>query len=121
MISLSNFHKFRFMALLILMPWLLIQCKPKTEDNTVTSPTKELKISLAQWSIHRSLEKGELKAEDFASIAKNDFGITAIEYVNSFYRDHATDSAFWKKMRATADSLGVKSLLIMVDEEGDLG
>ena len=109
------------MALLILMPWFLNQCNPKTEDNTVTSPTKELKISLAQWSIHRSLEKGELKAEDFASIAKNDFGITAIEYVNSFYRDHATDSAFWKKMRATADSLGVKSLLIMVDEEGDLG
>jgi sugar phosphate isomerase/epimerase len=80
-----------------------------------------LKISLAQWSIHRSLEKGELKAEDFASIARNDFGITAVEYVNSFYKDHATDSSFWKKMRATSDSLGVKNLLIMVDEEGDLG
>jgi len=85
------------------------------------TPAKELKISLAQWSIHRALEKGELKAENFASIAKNDFDITAVEYVNSFYKDHAEDSAFWKAMRATADSLGVKSLLIMVDEEGDLG
>jgi L-ribulose-5-phosphate 3-epimerase len=57
----------------------------------------------------------------FASIAKNDFGIDAIEYVNSFYKDHATDKFFWEKMRAKADSLKVKSLLIMIDEEGDLG
>lgn len=87
----------------------------------MTNPTRELKLSLAQWSIHRSLENGTLKAEDFAAIAKNDFGITAIEYVNGFYRDHATDAAFWTGMRAKADSLGVTSLLIMVDDEGDLG
>jgi L-ribulose-5-phosphate 3-epimerase len=83
--------------------------------------SNELKLSLAQWSIHRSLENGELKPENFASIAKHDFGISAVEYVNGFYRDHATDVEFWKKMRASADSLGVKSLLMMVDEEGDLG
>ena len=87
----------------------------------MTENPKELKLSLAQWSIHRSIENGTLKAKDFAAIAKNDFGFSAVEYVNGFYRDHATDEAFWKKMRATADSLGVKSLLIMVDEEGDLG
>lgn len=83
--------------------------------------SNELKLSLAQWSIHRALENGELKPENFASIAKHDFGISAVEYVNGFYRDHATDVEFWKKMRASADSLGVKSLLMMVDEEGDLG
>ena len=88
---------------------------------TTNNNPKELKISLAEWSIHRSLDSGILKAENFAAIAKNDFGINAVEYVNSFYKDHATDKAFWNKMRATADSLGVKSLLIMVDEEGDLG
>jgi sugar phosphate isomerase/epimerase len=113
-----------------LTPWVLIlslafclsQCKPKsTESSVPISNTKELKISLAEWSIHRSLESGTLKAEDFASIAKNDFGIDAVEYVNSFYKDHATDQVFWEKMRAKADSLGVKNLLIMVDEEGDLG
>ncbi len=113
------------LVFLALLPWLLNQCKPKseTEDSTMTTPAaaKELKLSLAQWSIHRALEKGELKAENFAAIAKNDFGINAVEYVNSFYKEHAGDEAFWKKMRATADSLGVKSLLIMVDEEGDLG
>lgn len=109
------------LALLILLPWFINQCKPKTDDTIMATTSKELKLSLAQWSIHRSLDSGILKAENFAAIAKNDFGISAVEYVNSFYRDHATDEAFWRKMRATADSLGVKSLLIMVDEEGDLG
>lgn len=113
--------KFVPLALLIMLPWLINQCKPKAEETTMTTNTKELKLSLAEWSIHRSLDSGILKAENFAAIAKNDFGITAVEYVNSFYKEHATDQAFWKQMRATADSLGVKSLLIMVDEEGDLG
>jgi len=98
----------------------LIQCKPKTET-AINSSHPELRLSLAQWSIHRALESGTLKAEDFASIAKNDYGISAVEYVNSFYKEHATDKIFWERMRAKADSLGVKSLLIMVDEEGDLG
>ncbi|MBI3219116.1 MAG: TIM barrel protein [Bacteroidetes bacterium] len=78
-------------------------------------------MSLAQWSIHRALENGTLRAEDFADIAKNDFGITAVEYVNSFYKEHAADTAFWQMMKAKADSLGVTSLLIMIDNEGDLG
>jgi sugar phosphate isomerase/epimerase len=82
---------------------------------------KELKISLAQWSLHRAFEEGKLNADDFAAIAKNDFGITAVEYVNGFYRDKANDESFWKMMRKRADSLGVKSLLIMIDDEGDLG
>ena len=82
---------------------------------------KELKISLAQWSLHRAFQEGKLDPANFAAIAKNDFGISAVEYVNSFYRDKANDSTFWKMMRSRADSLEVKSLLIMVDEEGDLG
>ncbi len=106
------------LVLVLLVSGIVNQCKPK---ETVMNTSGELKLSLAQWSIHRALEKGELKAENFAAIAKNDFGITAIEYVNGFYRDHATDVEYWKRMRATADSVGVTSLLIMVDEEGDLG
>lgn len=100
---------------------MVSQCKPKSTENKLNAPPSEIKLSLAQWSIHRALEGGTLRAEDFAAIAKNDFGIDAIEYVNAFYKDHATDKTFWQKMRTTADSLEVKSLLIMVDNEGDLG
>lgn len=109
------------LAFLILIPLFVTQCNSKPGESTMKATSSELKLSLAQWSIHRALESGDLKPENFAAIAKNDYGINAVEYVNGFYRDHATDVEFWKKMRATADSLGVKSLLMMVDEEGDLG
>lgn len=81
----------------------------------------ELKLSLAQWSIHRGLETGIYQPEDFPAIAKNEFGITAVEYVNRFYINHAADTKFWADLRASADALGVQSLLIMVDEAGELG
>lgn len=102
-------------ALLVLL--VLQYCSPKKE----TSEATDVKISLAQWSLHKSFQDGSRQAEDFASIAKNEFGLQAVEYVNSFYKEQATDRAFWQRMRAKADSLEVKSLLIMVDGEGDLG
>jgi sugar phosphate isomerase/epimerase len=114
--------KLVLLSLTVVIALFLSQCKPKsTETNSPIDDSSGLKISLAQWSIHRSLDSGKLLAENFASIAKNDYGISAVEYVNGFYKSHATDQKFWEKMRAKADSLGVKSLLIMVDEEGDLG
>lgn len=78
-------------------------------------------ISLAQWSLHRALEKGEMHAYDFAHIAKQNFGVNAIEYVNRFYKEKAHSQKYWTEMRKRADDEGVTSLLIMVDEEGDLG
>ncbi|MCG2461930.1 sugar phosphate isomerase/epimerase [Flavobacteriaceae bacterium F89] len=85
------------------------------------SNKSELKISLAQWSLHRALVKGKIKAVDFAQIALNSYGIGAIEYVNQFYVDTATSSKFWSEMRNRAENEGVKSQLIMVDNEGNLG
>lgn len=88
-----------------------------SKSNIISQP----KISLAQWSLHKALENGEMKAIDFISIAKNTYGINAVEYVNQFYVEHATDEKFWNQMRSTADSEAVDSLLIMVDNEGELG
>ncbi len=82
---------------------------------------KELKISLAQWSLNRAFFGGDLDAEDFAAIAKNTFNINAIEYVNSFYTEKGNDETFWSIMRMKAEDNGVKSLLIMVDEKEKLG
>jgi sugar phosphate isomerase/epimerase len=79
------------------------------------------KISLAQWSLHRSYNKKELKVEEFPVIAKKQYDIHAVEYVNSFYSKYANDSAFWKALYTRAEDNGVKNLIIMVDEEGDLG
>ena len=81
----------------------------------------DFEISLAQWSLHRSLYSGELEHLDFAKISKENFGIDAIEYVNSFFFEKAEDKSYLKEMKNRADDYGVKSLLIMCDNEGSLG
>jgi L-ribulose-5-phosphate 3-epimerase len=77
------------------------------------------KISLAQWSLHRMLQAGKLDHLDFPKFAKETFGIDAVEYVNAFFKAH--DAAYVKELKDRCDSLGVKSLLIMCDGEGNLG
>ncbi len=78
-----------------------------------------LKISLAQWSLHRSIFNGELDNLDFAEYATKEFNIEAVEYVNRFFIDK--DSYYIKEMKKRADDAGVKSLLIMCDDLGRLG
>ena len=79
------------------------------------------KISLAEWSLHRTIQNGDLDHLDLCKVAKNDFGLDAVEYVNSFFLDKAQDQSYLKEMKQRADNLGVKSLLIMCDNEGSLG
>lgn len=77
-------------------------------------------ISLAQWSLNRAFFDNTLDPIDFARIAK-EFGISAVEYVNQFYTEHAADETFWKEMATRASDVGVQSLIMMVDEEEKLG
>ena len=79
------------------------------------------KISLAQWSLHKTLQAGDLDPTDFPRVSKEKFGIDAVEYVNQFYTDYALDPLYWRQLKQTTDDLGVNNLLIMVDDEGDLG
>jgi sugar phosphate isomerase/epimerase len=84
-------------------------------------PDPLFRISLAQWSLHRTLRAKELDHLDFAKTAKRDFGIAAIEYVNSFFKDKAKDAAYLKEMNTRAVGEGVTQWLIMCDGEGQLG
>lgn len=78
------------------------------------------KISLAEWSINQPLRKGTLQHLDFPKIAKG-LGIDAIEYVNQFFMDKATDKAYLAEMNTRATGEGVTQVLIMCDSEGNLG
>ena len=78
------------------------------------------KISLAEWSINRSLFQKKIDHLDFPVLTAQ-HGIHAVEYVNQFFMDKAEDMAYLKEMKDRADSEGVKSLLIMCDREGALG
>ena len=79
------------------------------------------RISLAQWSLHRELRAKTLDHLDFARVAKKDFGIEAVEYVNTFFKDKAKDAAYLAEMNARAKDLGVYQHLIMCDGEGQIG
>lgn len=83
--------------------------------------SKLFDISLAQWSLHKAFFAKQKDAGDFAKIAKEEYGIHAIEYVNQFYKDKKNDEAYVKTLRKKADDAGVKSVLIMCDGEGQLG
>ncbi len=79
------------------------------------------KISLAQWSLHRTLFAGALDPLDFAKVARIEYGLDAIEYVNSFFKDKAEDLEYLGQLKRRAGDHGVTSLLIMIDGEGGLG
>ena len=78
-------------------------------------------ISLAQWSLHRALRKGEMDNLAFAQIAKIKFGISAVEYVNTFFKDKAQDIRYLNQMKSVSRDHDVRNILIMIDREGNLG
>ena len=93
------------------------------------------RISLAEWSLHRALGAGQVDHLDFPLIAWRDYGIEAVEYVNSFFlergapkpsdgryfRGPAADRRYLRELKRRADAAGVRSLLIMCDGEGAIG
>jgi sugar phosphate isomerase/epimerase len=79
------------------------------------------RISLAQWSLNRELFSQRLNHLDFARVAREEFGLEAIEYVNVFFKTRARDAAYLAEMNRRASDHGVYQHLIMVDGEGDLG
>ncbi|MEO9851053.1 MAG: sugar phosphate isomerase/epimerase family protein [Reichenbachiella sp.] len=89
--------------------------------HTVNSNDPFFKISLAQWSLHRSLRKRTLTTLDFPAKAKKDFDIHAVEYVNQFFLDQARDLIFLDELRQRTSDLNVENILIMIDAEGELG
>ncbi len=88
-------------------------------------------ISLAQWSMNRSLFGGELDHLDWAKHTKENFGIEALEYVNQFFAvgDRKKDKwgfqpkpqAYLAEMKTRTDDLGMTNVLIMCDGVGNLG
>lgn len=84
---------------------------------------KELffKISLAEWSLHRALKGGKMTNLDFPVVAKRDFGIENVEYVNQFFMDKAKDKTYLADLKKRCDDNGVRSVLIMCDSEGYMG
>lgn len=62
---------------------------PAPNRSLVQDDKKPFKISIAQWSLHRMLNRQKLITNlDFPRVAKQAFGIDAIEYVNGLSLIH---------------------------------
>lgn len=78
-------------------------------------------ISLAQWSLHKEFFSKKYDALDFPVLARKNFNIGIVEYVNSFFKDKATDKTFLAALLQRCRDNNVMNHLIMIDGEGDLG
>jgi sugar phosphate isomerase/epimerase len=78
-------------------------------------------ISLAQWSLVRSIRAGQIDPLDFPAFAMENYGIGAVEYVNQCFMDKAEDRPWLTDLKTRCDDNGVRSLLTMCDNEGNLG
>ncbi|MFT5286099.1 MAG: L-ribulose-5-phosphate 3-epimerase [Planctomycetota bacterium] len=111
----------RFSRRSVLSAGLGLALAPRSAFASAAAKDELFGISLAQWSLHRTIGRGELDAFDFPKHAKEAFGISAVEYVSSFYSGMASDFAKLRSLKQRVDDCGSKSLLIMVDGEGHLG
>ena len=80
---------------------------------------KRFRISLAEWSIHRAINSRMIDNLDFPRIAREQFGIEGLEFVNGLWAAPTQDYVAQLKKRM-ADT-GTKGVLIMCDGEGLMG
>lgn len=108
----------------------LVSCKnnqePKetieTSDNQTENQELFFEISLAQWSLSKSIMEGKLDPMDFAQKA-HEMEFSGIEYVSGLYTSEIekTDLAtVLDTLKARSERYDVENVLIMVDGEGDL-
>ncbi|HKG68478.1 MAG TPA: sugar phosphate isomerase/epimerase family protein [Segetibacter sp.] len=93
----------------------------KTSSTGNNSMAGFFEISLAEWSFHKALFAKKMTNLDFPVIAKQQYGISVVEYVNQFFKDKAKDTTYLNELLKRCKDNGVKNHLIMCDGEGNLG
>jgi len=74
-------------------------------------------ISLAQWALVNEIKAGKWKTLDFPKIAREDFDINGIEFVNTLFE--VPTLSYLDVLKQNAADYGITMVLIMVDDEGD--
>lgn len=77
-------------------------------------------ISLAEWSLHKSLFAKKITNLDFPAIARKEFDISIVEYVNQFFKDKAQDKTYLNDLLTRCKDNGITNHLIMIDGEGGM-
>ncbi len=93
---------------------------PSALGSAVSSPTPRMikdDISLAQWALVDEVKSGKWKTLDFPSVARKDFGLNGIEFVNTLFE--VPTEGYLRRLKKNAEDNNVTMVLIMVDDEGD--
>jgi sugar phosphate isomerase/epimerase len=101
---------------------LIVFCSLFLICNMAFSQNK-VKLSLAEWSLHRAIQTGKMTNLDFPRIARTQYDIGAIEYVSVLFdgKKSVEDTNYLQKLKNECKKYKVISNLIMVDGEGNLG
>ncbi len=73
-------------------------------------------ISLAAWSFSGSFRLGRWKLLDLPGILREKLNLQALEHVNQFFENPTLD--YLKKLKQACADNGVRSTILMVDQEG---
>lgn len=105
---------------------ILIGTRIKLPAMPVAEDSK-IKISLAEWSFHRAIQKGVMDHLDFPRVAREVYGISAVEYVNGLFggkqmdfKEAAKNTVYLQELLKRSRDAGVVNHLLMVDSEGPL-
>ncbi|MBL8218294.1 MAG: sugar phosphate isomerase/epimerase [Bryobacterales bacterium] len=77
------------------------------------------RISLAQWSMHKAIQSRMVANLQFPRIAREQFGIEGLEFVNTLMEPPIASNI--QQLKRNMSSTGTKGVLIMVDGEGFMG
>jgi sugar phosphate isomerase/epimerase len=88
---------------------------------TAQQKNEPFEISLAEWSFNKTIRARKMTNLDFPRVAKQEFDIDCIEFVDQFFADKAKDMDYLNELKRRAESEGVTMGLIMIDTNGPLG
>jgi sugar phosphate isomerase/epimerase len=110
---------------LISLLFIATSCKSNTNKNTVektVSTAPFFKLSLAQWSLHKTFNDQGVDPFKFAEMSK-EMGFEGLEYVNHIYAKQIEALGFdtvIDSLKTLSKKHGMQNVLIMIDGEGDL-
>jgi sugar phosphate isomerase/epimerase len=76
-------------------------------------------ISLAEWSLHKAIQTRMMTNLDFPRVARDQFGIEGLEFVNQLWA--APTQGYISRLKRNMSETGTKGVLIMCDDEGSMG
>jgi L-ribulose-5-phosphate 3-epimerase len=92
---------------------------PFSGSSALAAAPGKFRISLAEWSIHKAIGSRMITNLDFPRIAREQFGIEGLEFVNGLWE--APTQEYIQELRSNMKKTGTQGVLIMCDGEGMMG